>query len=61
MKHFATVSYLRMMFQEFIESDCESRLSTKKKQKKNKKTNEQKSKQNEYFKNVNFIIFFFSQ
>ena len=57
MKHFATVSYLRMMFQEFFESDCESRFSKKTKQ----KTNKQKSKQNEYFKTVNSIIFFFSQ
>ena len=45
MKHFATVSYLRMMFQEFIESDCESRLSTKKNKKKTKKqTNKKVSK-----------------
>ena len=60
MKHFATVSYLRMMFQEFFESDCEGRFSKKNKTNK-QKTDKQKSKQNEYFKNVNFIIFFFSQ
>ena len=41
MKHFATVSYLRMMFQKFIESDCESRLLTKKKQKKKNQKNKQ--------------------